>query len=450
MTPMRKHLLDMVVEPDAYDRRPGELLPLQLAAARELVAERRSQISVLRRRADETGVGDIKALADLVPLLFAHSVYKSYPTAFIEQGRWDRMLQWLQTLSVEKVTDTDVAGVRDVDEWIERLGTRGHRLLATSGTSGKCSFLNATEGDYQLKLRHFAHTLGWPVLKPSRDRIVFQLFPKFGPNSGIEAGRIGAEVWGRPGATHFLTDEPLKIVEVSAMAAMRKRIAEGSATPSEIAAYEAQVAERAARGRSSLNALIDKILESRHEPMVMAGMWAQHLAIIERARALGVPDGDFHPESYISAGGGVKNVALPEDYKARVERFYGKVHRGGAYGMTEMALLLPVCPARRYHCPPGLILLILDGPGEKLLNPPGNVGGLVEGRFAFLDLLYDGRWGGLITGDRVTVDFGERCPCGRFGPTLLDNIARYAQVGEDDHIGCAGTIDSYVNGALST
>lgn len=449
MTPIRKQLLDMIVEPDAYNRPPGELLPLQLAAARELVGERRSQISVLRRRAEEAGVGEIHSLADLVPLLFAHSVYKSYPAAFIEQGRWDRMLQWLQTLSVAKVTNTDVAGVRDVDEWIARLGAAGHKILATSGTTGKCSFLNATESDYRLKLRHFDHTLGWPVLKPNRDRVVFQLFPHFGPNSGVEAANIGAEVWGRPGATYFLTDEPLRIVEVSAMAAMRKRMAEGSATPGEIAAFEAHSAERAARARSSLNGLIDKILECRREPMVMAGMWAQHLAIIERARELGVPDGDFNPESYISAGGGVKHVALPADYKARVERFYGNVHHGGAYGMTEQAQVMPVCTARRYHCPPGLIMLILDGPGEKLLNPPGNVGGVVEGRFAFLDLLYDGRWGGLISGDRATVDFGERCACGRFGPTILDTITRWAQPGEDDHIGCAGTIDSYIHGAIA-
>jgi hypothetical protein len=32
---------------------------------------------------------------------------------------------------------------------------------------------------------------------------------------------------------------------------------------------------------------------------------------------------------------------------------------------------------------------------------------------------------------------------------LLDNITRYAQPGEDDHIGCAGTIDGYIRGALA-
>ncbi len=450
MTPLRQQLLDMIVEPDAYDHPAGELLPLQLAAARELVAHRLDQISVLRRRADDTGVHEIRTLDDLVPLLFAHSVYKSYPATFVENCRWDRLLQWLQTLSVDKVTEVDMGGVEDVDQWIERLGAAGHRILATSGTSGKCSFLNATEGDYRLKVRHFGNSLGWPVMKPNRDRAVFALFPRSGPNSGIEAGRIGAEVWGRPDSAHFLTAEPLRIKDVSAQAALRKRMAEGSATPGEVAAFQSQNAERAERAQAGMARLIDKILEHRREPIVLTGLWAQHLAILERARTLGVPDGDFNPQSVVSAGGGVKNVALPEDYKERVAQFYAGVQRGGAYGMTEQAQIMPVCPARRYHCPPGLIMLILDGPGERLLNPPGNLGGIVEGRFAFLDLLYDGRWGGLISGDRVTADFGERCPCGRPGPTILDTIARYAQVGEEDHIGCAGTIDSYVSGALAS
>jgi hypothetical protein len=74
--------------------------------------------------------------------------------------------------------------------------------------------------------------------------------------------------------------------------------------------------------------------------------------------------------------------------------------------------------------------------------------GVIEGRFGFLDLIFEGRWGGLITGDKVTVDFKTPCACGRQGPTLQDNITRFAQAGQDDHIGCAGTIDGYIRGAL--
>jgi hypothetical protein len=68
------------------------------------------------------------------------------------------------------------------------------------------------------------------------------------------------------------------------------------------------------------------------------------------------------------------------------------------YGMTEMAQMMPRCQCMRYHRPPGLIWLLLDANGERLLGPEGGPGGVVEGRFGFLDLIYEGRWGGLITG----------------------------------------------------
>jgi hypothetical protein len=403
---------------------------------------------VLARRAEETGIRAIGDFSDLVPLLFSHTVYKSYPATFVEQGRWSKLLQWLKTLSVEDPTRVDVNGVANVDDWIERLREAGHMILATSGSSGKCSFLNATRGDFELKRRHFAHTLGWPRLKPNRDRIVFNLGPSTGPNSSIEAGQIGASVWGRAGAAYFLTDEPLRISEVSAMAAMRKRMAEGVATPQEIAGFETRGEQQAARMQKALIGLVDQILEHRREPIVLSGLWAQHIAIIRRARELGIKDGEFHPQSYISAGGGVKGVSLPPDYKEQVDRFYGNVIRGTGYGMTEQAQVMPRCEKMRYHLPPALVVLLLDQPGEKLIAPDPGHGGIVEGRYGFLDLLYEGRWGGLISGDRISVDFAERCPCGRYGPTILDTIARYAQPGEDDHIGCAGTIDAYVRGAM--
>ena len=450
MGSVRDHLLDLIETPDAYDQPKGAIETRQLQAARTLFAERREQIPVLRRRADEAGVAEIRTFDDLVPLLFAHTVYKSYPASFVEKGQWGRLLQWLDTLAVEDVTKTDVEGVTDVDDWIARLEAAGHHILATSGTSGKCSFLPHTRQDFPLKLRHWQNTLGWPRVRPNADRPFFSLGPSTGPNSAIEAGIINARLWGRPGDAHFLTDEPLRIADVSAMASMRKKMAEGTATPGEIARFESEASAKGQRMNAAVQAMADKILAHRHEPIVLSGLWAQHLIIIKRARELGVPDGDFHPDSVISAGGGVKNVALPDDYKEQVARFYGNVIRGGAYGMTELAQLLPRCEHNRYHRAPGLITLILDQPGERLLTAADGEDGIVEGRFAFLDLMLGGRWGGLITGDKVQADLNERCPCGRSGPTILDTITRYAQPGEDDHIGCAGTIDGYIRGALAT
>lgn len=450
MGAIRKQLLDMILRDDRYDLPASELDPLRLAAAREVFAERREQIPVLRKRADESGVTGIRSFDDLVPLLFAHTVYKSYPQNLVEQGKWEALGRWLRTLSVEDPTKVDVTGVGNVDDWIERMRDAGHLLLATSGSSGKCSFLNSTRTDLELKKRHWQKTLGWPYLVPSKDRAVFMLGPSRGPNSAIEAAQIGAELWGRPGAKYFLTDEPLKISEVSAMAAMRKRMQDGVATPQEIADFEKRGAAQASRMSAALQKLVDVILAHRNEPIVLSGLWAQHIAIIGRARELGLPDGAFHPRSYISSGGGVKGVQLPLDYVEQVDRFWGPVIRGAGYGMTELLQLMPRCEKRRYHIPPGLIVLLLDQPGEKLLAPPPGEAGVVEGRAGFLDLMYEGRWGGLISGDKIQMDFAERCACGRQGPTILDTIVRYTQVtGGDDHIGCAGTIDAYVRGAMS-
>ncbi|QQQ19780.1 hypothetical protein JIP62_06760 [Brevundimonas vitis] len=444
----RSELVDGAVHEDVFDRPWPDIEARQLEAARELFVERRDQIPVLRRRADDSGVTEIRTLDDLVPLLFAHTAYKSYPPSFVAQGRWDRLLQWMQTLSVAKVTDVDVEGVTDVDDWMERLRAAGHMVLATSGSGGKVSFLNHTREDAEKKRRHYRRMSGWPFVKADNSRVVFLTSPSRGPNSAIEAAQNSAAVWARPGEAHFLTDEPLRLADISASAALNQRMAEGTATPAEIEAAQAEARARGERMSAAMDVFVDKILAHRHEPIVVSALWAQHMSIIERARARGIPDGGFHPDSLVSAGGGLKGVALPADYREQVDRFYGKVIRNNAYGMTEMAQTCPKCQCGRYHRPPGLIWLLLDRDGERRLTADDGVDGVVEGRFAFLDLLYEGRWGGLISGDKVTIDFKD-CPCGRPGPTILDTISRYAQAGESDHIGCAGTIDAYIRGAVA-
>lgn len=446
MTDVRTELLDLIETGQAFDHHRDEIEPLQIQAADALFRELKSRIPVLERRARETRIKRIGSFGDLVPLLFAHTVYKSYPETFVEKGRWDRMLAWLSTLSADDLTGIDVSGVATADDWLERLQANGCMVLATSGSSGKVSFLPASARDKALKVRHFKYATGWPNHVANNQYEAFWLGPIKGPNSAIEAGQITRDIWAKPGGFHWLVNEPLKITDVSSGAAIMKAMRDGTASPSDIAAFQVKQAAAAARMSEDLRAFTDELLEHRHEPVLIAGLWAQHLQIIERAQERGISDGDFHPESRINAGGGVKGVALPEDYKERVERFYGKVQRPGVYGMTEMAQAMPRCESMRYHRPPGLIWLQLDKLGEQLVNAQE---GVVQGRFAFLDLLYTGRWGGVITGDKVEIDWGATCPCGRPGPTILDTISRYAQAGEDDHIGCAGTIDAYVRGAMA-
>ena len=121
-TPQCRQLVDMSLDPDkAFNTPAAELDSLRLAAAQELFALRVEQIPLLKRRAQDAHIERITSFADLVPLLFAHTVYKSYPQALFDKGRWPAMLQWMQTLAVSDLSNVDLANVKDVDDFVERL-----------------------------------------------------------------------------------------------------------------------------------------------------------------------------------------------------------------------------------------------------------------------------------------------------------------------------------------
>ena len=144
-------------------------------------------------------------------------------------------------------------------------------------------------------------------------------------------------------------------------------------------------------------------------------------------------------------GGGLKRAKLPDDYREFVyETFNIQPTRNYQnYSMQELQSGMPRCQkGGRYHLPPWLVPLILDKSGDTLLPRES---GEYEGRAAFFDLSLDGRWGGVISGDKVAIDFSP-CACGAKSPSIRDDIVRYADLEGDDKIGCAGTVDAYVRG----
>ena len=155
---------------------------------------------------------------------------------------------------------------------------------------------------------------------------------------------------------------------------------------------------------------------------------------------------DFHPDNCIYVGGGLKRALLPPDYQQFVhETFNIPPNRNFQnYSMQELNSGMPRCQkGGRYHVPPWMIPFVLDKDGDTLLP---HSAGEIEGRAAFFDLALDGRWNGVITGDKISLDF-DPCACGATSPSIRDNIVRYADLSAgDDKIGCAGTVDAYVRG----
>jgi hypothetical protein len=445
-------LLAYATTSDPFRGAPANLAELQLAAIRERFAERRQQIRTLDKRAKEMGVDSIENLADIVKLLFAHTNYKSYPESFIDAGQWKHMNLWLGTLSARATGNIDVEGVKDVDDWIDRAHAAGHYIFASSGTSGKSSFLNQSMQERELAVAAClaAFDLSTPGYSPRHDRAVFTMMPENGTHKMTEVSTKHFERWAAPGKLYRLSNDPIRAMDSMRPAQLRRLLAAGKVGPGEIAAFEDQVAERQAHRAVEMRNWLDKIEANHRDPIYIGVMWGTAWQVVEALRARGIKDGAFHPDTIMSVGGGTKRAKLPEDYREQIMKFFGleRARLPNSYAMVEMTgFCALIQPHDVYAIPPWIVPLILDKTGEVLLNPEDGKG-IVEGRMAFFDVLTDARWGGIISGDKVSVEFGSNLD-GVKTP-IVRSIARYADLEEgEDKLTCAGSIDSYVRGSIA-
>ena len=166
---------------------------------------------ILAVRAEATGIARIQSFEDIVPLLFSHTTYKSYPMPFVTKGQWDRMTQWFSTLSAVPVDNVDLNGIQDIDDWLQRLEDAGHIVITTSGTTGKVSIMNRVAADTAIHTRLIAKFSGWPdPIQAKRNRHYFSLAPREGAAMLVRSAHIFADVFGRPDSIHFLGDERLR------------------------------------------------------------------------------------------------------------------------------------------------------------------------------------------------------------------------------------------------
>ncbi|HVV29530.1 MAG TPA: hypothetical protein VHC41_01495 [Mycobacteriales bacterium] len=446
-----EELLDLTKAPDPirHSLDAADLEDLQLAAANERLEGQRPQIPVLDQRCDEVGITTIKSREDLVPLLFSHATYKSYPASFVSKGQWDRLSLWLETVTTPKISDVDVSDVTDVDGWLERLKEHGYHLVATSGTTGKNSFLLMDDADVAMSQGMSLAFVGYPQVIPARnDRPIVLLVPGNAPMRYCYGFKAYTRAFARPGASHTLTDEPMRVSDNIRAAALRKAMADGSITPAELAAAGAEDEQRRIRMDAAIRRITDIVLGYRDEPQYVLGPWSTWWRLMELAREKGIPDGSFHPGTVASITGGLKGMTLPPDYQEQMARFLGDVQRPKLYSMSEYSTVAPMCEAGMYHVAPWMTLLMLDESGERLVEPGAD--GWVTGRVAFYDPGWQSRWGGIVSGDQAVASYTAPCECGRPGPIIQDSIQRYSELsgGADDKLTCGGTIEQYIRGVV--
>jgi hypothetical protein len=425
-----------------------DIRELQLAALDERLQERIDRIKLVKLRADDAGVAKIRRLQDIVPLLLPHTAYKSYPESFLTEKKWDRLTKWLGTVSTRATDNVDLAGVTGIDQWIQRLGEAGHFVSCSSGTTGKSAMLPASQADLDFAGQDIVAQVQWGSdirVGDKRTQVGFGA-TAYTPRNVATGRALTAAFADTSKPRPDFGVPPITIGSITDMITLRKAIADGTAKPGEIARYEEDSAARKKALDDAIGIAAEEIVAKRHDRFYITAMWAtlHHIAVEVRNR--GYSGKDFHPENAIFLGGGLKRAQLPPDYKEFTYKTFNLQPRFiyQMYSMQELNSATSRCQeGQRYHIPPWMVCLPLNKEGDALVSGVGE--GQVEGRAAFFDLSLDGRWGGVISGDHVHVDFGP-CKCGAKSPSIRDDIYRYSDLEGDDKIGCAGTVDAYVRG----
>lgn len=441
-------LVGYVATGAGHDLAYEDLLDLQIAGLNEKFQEQVGQIKLIAMRAKDGGITEIKTLADVVPLLLPHTAYKSYPESFVTEQRWDRLTKWLGTVTPYSTLNADLEGIEGIDEWGVRLERAGHFVSCSSGTTGKSAMLVASKADLEFAALDGINAIEWGSAIRRGDRRVAA------GSGGAVAYTPRNAAMGQAMMAAFVDPEkprptnrvaPITIGSIARMIGLRKAIAEGLAKPEQIAEYEAESAARQSALDEAREIAIEEVIARRGEKLFLTGMWASLYALAEGVRSRGYSAKDFHPENAIYLGGGLKRAQLPDNYREYVYETFNlsPAYIFQMYGMQEINTTMPRCQeGGRYHVPPWLVAIPLNKEGDQLVDISS---GEVEARAAFFDLSMDGRWGGVISGDRINIDFSP-CACGAKSPSIRDDVVRYADLEGDDKIGCSGTVDAYVRG----
>ena len=428
---------------------------IQINGAQRRFGELRERVPMLARLAQEQEINEICGLGDLTPLLIPHSAMKSYPLSYIEKNQFDRLTRWLDGFTVYDLSMLDMSKCDSIDDWLDLLDQHTDvRVLHSTGTTGKLSFL--------------------PRGVPEMHRMAKVWAAKFDPYPG-EPKPLNVDVkeapvlycsYRRGGMGHhrlldYLTIDFYQGDENMVLAANPGRLS------ADVASISGRLRVASAKGELGKIQISPKLLERRDKfiadqknaEQIMdhfladvvtryAGRTAVIIGAVPSVYQLAVEglkrgyEKLFSPDTYIQRIGGMKGQTLPDDWEKTILRFFGAKRMHEGYGMTELVGSSRMCPEGHYHRPTWEIPFLLD----PVMGSPSPRTGTHKGRYGFYDLNAETYWGGFLSGDEVTLSWGdtEPCPCGRVGPYIHYDIRRYSESeGGDDKITCAGAPEAH-------
>jgi len=423
----------------------SELDSLQLHWAQTRFQQLQEHIPALDALAEKQGVKIITDFETLATILFTHQVYKNYPFAFIERKLFTELTRWLNKLTAHDLSSLDMRGVNTIDEWLTRLDEAGMFVFHSTGTSGKLSFFPRSqtekeswvEGTYTFLeafmpgIRNLYLPVFWPAYRSGRQASM-RLITHFGPAlAGSEA------------EYHSLFNAPMSADFMSLAMRMKHAQEHGDLTAMDtikaIFKTKGEIVTLKARRAGLTKSFFDKMVrEYRGRRVFLMASATDLLDVAVEGLAAG-QERVFATDSVLLTGGGFKGRQTISDWKDILKKFYGVDQVFMSYGMTELNTYNIACSKGVYHVFPWNIPMVLDPDGTPLPRS-----GVQTGRAGYFDLLAQTYWGGILTGDRITVHYDEECGCGWKGPWSEDNVQRFSELmGGEDIISCAGVQSAY-------
>lgn len=433
---------------------------IQLHAIRKRFNDLVGRVRVLEKFAADQKVSDIGSFEEAGLLLLPHTAYKSYPLSIIEQGRYDRLTKWLAGLTSIDLSRVDATGVGTLDDWLDLMNeTTELRLKHSSGTTGKLSFIPRAEQEM------FTVAMGWrrffegfgdepdAVLHDVETLPMILLYWRYGSMAvprmvdavvkylyGGDESRVLCANRTRMSADMLSLGGRLKAADAEGE---RGQLQLSPALLARRETFLKEQAEAPERQRRFFEEVMDRFAGQR---VVLYTLLPQLFDAATDGKARGISN-VFARDSFALVGGGAKGRNLPGDYREMISEFLGMPFPREGYGMTEMVTgASRMCLQEHYHIPPNIVPFLLNPEtGEQYPRT-----GVQKGRFGFIDIATQTHWGGFLTGDEVTLHWGDTtpCPCGRCGAYIERSVQRYSEkTGGDDKITCAGAPDM-VNKAL--
>jgi hypothetical protein len=430
---------------------PQTLERLQLEGLRLRFEELRDRIPTLKKLADRQRIEAIDDVADVIPLLFDHTMYKSYPSQLLTEKRFDRLTEWLARLTAVDLGGVDASGCDSIDEWLDTLDAQCElRVSHTSGTTGTLSIVPWSRDHIDQLAVAMAMVYGqtFGVEEDVREAEPFEVvFPYF-RDGGAMACRLNdaAErlIARGPERFHVLFEDRVSSDVLYLAARLRAATARGQAHTLQIDPGLLARKEEFEQLIARMPERVEAFLADAATNLAGRRIWAFGMQQMMFSMAdAGLRRGHrqvFAADSAITIAGGGKGWVPPEDCRDRILEFFGAGELREMYGMSEIMLLCRRCSEGRFHLSPWVIPFVLDPDTSRPLPREG----VVTGRAAFFDLSAPARWGGFVTGDEVTLHWDHTCPCGRTSRYLDGHIERYSEKrGGDDKISCVATEEAH-------